>query len=346
MDTYSDRKMYKDEWLRRWKMHSRSWIRGRRLPRQLGGAGGCRHALRSQPSPSPPPPISLLSPSLLLSPIVPNPLLGPLLPLQDQTPAPGDEHRLVVQVKPLMETCGLHCQGTIFYLWALSAAITLSYCCCLWHQSNPWPPVVTKGPVLHPIGPGRDTRGLKPRERLSVCSFVGLSLTARTHLDDVFIVGLALHHGRDVHDDAAQLDGDDLDGDGHGAARQDGRVDDLRVLGTGRKGDRPVTGRLAVLHQTPGPDPAWSPSYSSPGAELGWDLWADRCCRGGIWGRWAGGRARSTGEHIATHPCPQIPRGTSNHPQHQTRGAKQDGWRNITPRSPWPGARWPECPSG
>lgn len=275
----------------------------------------------------------------------------PASPGPDPGPNPtsartGDEHRLVVQVKPLMETCGLHCQGTIFYLWALSAAITLSYCCCLRHQSNPWPPVVTKGPVLHPIGPGRDTRGLKPQERLNVCSFVGLSLTARTHLDDVFIVGLALHHGRDVHDDAAQLNGDDLDGDGHGAACQDGRVDDLRVLGTGRKGDRPVTGRLAVLHQTPGPDPAWSPSYGSPGAELGCDLWVDRCCRGGIWGRWAGGRARSTGEHIATHPCPQVPRGTSNHPQHQTRGAKQEGWRNITSRSPWPGARWPECPSG
>lgn len=50
------------------------------------------------------------------------------------------------------------------------------------------------------------------------------------YLQDVFIGGLALHKGRDVSDGPVHLYGNHFDGDGHGAPRQDGRVDDLGVL--------------------------------------------------------------------------------------------------------------------
>lgn len=58
------------------------------------------------------------------------------------------------------------------------------------------------------------------------------------YLEDVFVGGLALHEGRDVGHGAVHLDGDHFDGDGHGAARQDGRVDDLGVLQRGRGAER------------------------------------------------------------------------------------------------------------
>lgn len=62
---------------------------------------------------------------------------------------------------------------------------------------------------------------------------------ASRYLDDVFVGRLALHEGGDVGDGAIHLDGHHLDGDGHGATGQDGRVDDLRVLwGGGGEGDQ------------------------------------------------------------------------------------------------------------
>lgn len=56
------------------------------------------------------------------------------------------------------------------------------------------------------------------------------------YLEDVFIGGLALHEGRDVSDGAVHLYGNHFDGDGHGAPRQDGCVDDLGVLWGGGEG--------------------------------------------------------------------------------------------------------------
>lgn len=63
---------------------------------------------------------------------------------------------------------------------------------------------------------------------------LGGSSLPKTHLDDVLIVRLALHQGRNIKDKARHLDGDDLDGNGHSPACQDGSVDDLGVLQGGR----------------------------------------------------------------------------------------------------------------
>lgn len=64
----------------------------------------------------------------------------------------------------------------------------------------------------------------------------GGSALPKTHLDDVLIVRLALHQGRNIKDKAGHLNGDDLDGNGHSPACQYGSVDDLCVLQGGRGG--------------------------------------------------------------------------------------------------------------
>lgn len=64
----------------------------------------------------------------------------------------------------------------------------------------------------------------------------GGSALPKTHLDDVLIVRLALHQGRNIKDKARHLNGDDLDGNGHSSACQYGSVDDLCVLQGGRGG--------------------------------------------------------------------------------------------------------------
>lgn len=64
----------------------------------------------------------------------------------------------------------------------------------------------------------------------------GGSALPKTHLDDVLIVRLALHQGRNIKDKARHLNGDDLDGNGHSPACQYGSVDDLCILQGGRGG--------------------------------------------------------------------------------------------------------------
>lgn len=122
---------------------------------------------------------------------------------------------------------------------------------------------------------GGATAGPQQGSRMPSSRMTWKSLGAlpKTHLDDVLIVRLALHQGRNIQDEASYLNGDDLDGNGHSPACQDGSVDDLCVL----QGDR--GGRSSAACFSLGTCP--SPTALAPGCCHSPDihfLWGNGTC--------------------------------------------------------------------